>query len=157
MLRPDFVRWRDDVFLATIARLLVDRGADGRDEAKDLHRALGEVLGLDSARGGARVREFWQRCPKKDVATCPTCSSFDAPLGHGPYLKRKEGKRWVTVEETDDQRKMRRARALARHAIVAHEHAELLLATTAGAPAEGFLEGEAAEEAAAEIRRHLIS
>lgn len=153
-LRETYITWRESTIgLGGIARILHE-DPERRAEVLDLHARLGDLLGL-GGRGGARVRERWVRCSKKKVADCPTCQ---ASPGHGPYLERKDGKRWVTVEETGDERKARRARALIQHMQVEQEHAAALLDAMPGrSEREGWLTGPEAEAARAEILKRLVS
>lgn len=145
-MRETYLRWRDEEFLPKVARLLHDQPTVTREELADLQAQIGALIG-STARGGARTRERWGRCSRKNAATCPTCQ---ATPGHGPYLIRKDGKRWVNVPETDEQRARRRERALREHQTVAMQHALALLAA-AHEEASGFLVGEEAERARAEI------
>lgn len=150
-LRPAYERWRDTSFLPIVARLVHDAPAATRAELADLQRAIGSLLGED-ARGGARTRERWVRCSRKKAATCSTCQ---ATPGHGPYLEMKIEGKWKLVEETDEQRERRRDRALREHRGLADQHA-LALLEEAHAGASGFLQGEAARAAEADIRARLL-
>lgn len=69
----------------------------------------------------------------------------------------KIGKRWVTVEETPEDRKARRARALLDVMDVEHQHAAVLLGELRGDMDDGFLKGEEADAARAEILKRIIS
>lgn len=142
-LSATYVRWRDGPRgLGGIARLIHERGDLGKAEALDLHTRLGELLGV-GGRGGARTKETWVPCGKKKRAKCDTCQTTP---GHGPYLYRKEGKKWVRVQESDEQQAERRRRALEELRRVETQHA-LALYAVAHNEAVGFLQGEGAEEA----------